>query len=432
MRIIAKIKHLFLILALLTGCGESPKPEEPIWKVDIAESEHGRIDSNVTEAAVGQRITFTIYVDENYLISSLFVNGIDYCPHIDEETMSFTTQMVEGGLHVKGDFSLDETPYPVIVSSSGKGKIESIESSAKIGETVSFVLTPDDHYTLTSFKVNDVEKITEITKFNSRFIYQTTMVKNGLIVEATFELFELFDIRIPENIEHAKISCDKEKAKIGEQICFYITPDYFYELKDLVVYYIYNEYSFDTKHVLNEVDKSSKPYVYIMEMVDAEIIIDPYLELDVVSDCYNSYSKNACYEGASFKVYFSFKDYPNADYTINSITLKIFHDNSIDDGYNYDFVLTPDNISTWMIDGYFSINIDSELGCLINADMRHANHMDDMDRYPNLWDETPFAIENYGRYWCIEINYTIKSGDTSATGDITVAKNKEAQTTTVW
>ncbi len=426
------LRYLFVATVLLSSCGSS---NENSWDIKIINSEHGQITSNVSKAKVGESVVLSIFEEENYLLSSLLVNSVDYISYVDQNTMRFVTQMVEGGLHVKGIFSLDETLYPITISPTSNGTITPSSSSAKIGDTVSFTVKPNEYYFVSSFKVNNIEKKSELTESSDEFIYRTTMVKSGLIIETSFaQSEESFDINISSDIENGVITCDKEKAKIGEELNFYITPSFLYELESLLLGTFNLAGNCDFRPVLiNEIDMSSKPYVFTTTMVGGGVYIDGGFSLDVVSSCHTKdISTDYLFNGGSFKIDFSFKNIPDVSYSVNSITLKIIPKNkTIDEQYTYDYELTPQNGETWETDGYFDILIDSILGITINEEIVNIyNYIEFVNSNTgNLTDEEkyrilhPFTFRNMidEQYWYIEINYSVFSSEGSIINNILVA-----------
>ena len=422
-------KYIFMATLLLSGCGSNNNNN---WEVKIISSEHGKITSNVSNAKVGDNVTFKIVEDENYLLSSFLINSVDYISYVDKNLMSFTTQMVEGGLHVKGVFALDENLYPVTISFSGNGTVTATSSSAKIGESVRFTIKANSYYSVSSFKVNNIEKKADLIESNNEYIYQTNMVKNGLSTEAVFtKSDELFDVHIYEGIENGVIVCDKANAKIGEEVCFHITPNYLYELTSLGLDYYDESGKHAYKSVLSEVDKSTKPYIFVTEMTGGGIYLDGGFSLDVVSSCFvKEPSTDNLYSGGSFKIDFSFKNIKDVNYVVNSITLKINPKNhTIDEKYVYDYQLTPQNKDTWASDGYFSILIDKYLGGAINKAIYDIYNLQKRDEVSG--DTTyPFTLSNmigyFGNpgYWYIEVNYSVLNKTINIVDNLLVARDE--------
>ena len=117
-----------------------------------------------------------------------------------------------------------------------------------------------------------------------------------------------------------------------------------------------------------------------------------------VETCFMVAGKNDFYNGVNFQVATKFIDVDSAKLDITRIQIYVF-------GYGgFDVVFTKETVEGMLV---ASINLTNELAQEINAEMRRVFKMDDKDKYPKLWNETPFTLENYGTYWSIEVSYSI-------------------------
>ena len=106
---------------------------------------------------------------------------------------------------------------------------------------------------------------------------------------------------------------------------------------------------------------------------------------------------NNFYNGANFQVATKFIDVPSAKLDITRVQIYVAGFGGVDVKY-----------TTSVVDGMIvaSINLSAEDAAQINSDMRHALKMDDPNK-PNQYNETPFTLENYNKYWAVEVSYSL-------------------------
>lgn len=77
-------------------------------------------------------------------------------------------------------------------------------------------------------------------------------------------------------------------------------------------------------------------------------------------------------------------------------------------------------------DGKLHIVVPASQASEINTDIQKTNHLD-QEESPS-YDPHPFVLDNYGKYWTVEVYYTLSiNGGTPSESYVTVAKNKDAQ-----
>ena len=139
-----------------------------------------------------------------------------------------------------------------------------------------------------------------------------------------------------------------------------------------------------------------------------------------VQKAYVQYTSNNFYSGTTFWVPTKFVPIEDGSvkFEVNRVSLYVVGSGNID----LDFV---------MDDGDPKVVLSAAKAAEINAEIRRVNKMDDKDKYPSLWNETPFVVDNYGRYWTIEVYYTLsikdpKTGEwgTPSQNYVTAAKNE--------
>ena len=191
------------------------------YNVTITQVEHAHVEADKTQAEVGETITFTVTTDEDYHVSSFKVNGND----VTLKDNKATAQMVENGLTVT--IAVEANTHDVTIRSSENGTVVADKTTAIVGDKVTFTITPNDDFELDTFKVNGEAK--EVTNNT----YETTMVKEGLTVDATFKAIK-HAVTINKNAG-GTVSADKTEAATGEDVTLTVTPDTDYHLSALYV-----------------------------------------------------------------------------------------------------------------------------------------------------------------------------------------------------
>lgn len=106
----------------------------------------------------------------------------------------------------------------VTIGAVEHGRVTADKMTAEVGADVTFTVTPDENYSVKSFKVNNDEK-----KLNDSNQVVVKMVEGGLTVSAEFEINSAA-VTITQ-ADHGSISADKSTAKIGENVTFTVAPE---------------------------------------------------------------------------------------------------------------------------------------------------------------------------------------------------------------
>lgn len=106
----------------------------------------------------------------------------------------------------------------VTIGAVEHGSVTADKMTAEVGADVTFTVTPDENYSVKSFKVNNDEK-----QLNDSNQVVVKMVEGGLTVSAEFEINSAV-VTITQ-ADHGSISADKSTAKIGENVTFTIAPE---------------------------------------------------------------------------------------------------------------------------------------------------------------------------------------------------------------
>lgn len=111
----------------------------------------------------------------------------------------------------------------VTIGAVEHGSVTADKMTAEVGVDVTFTVTPDENYSVKSFKVNNDEK-----QLNDSNQVVVKMVEGGLTVSAEFEINSAA-VTITQ-ADHGSISADKSTAKIGEDVTFKITSETGYDV----------------------------------------------------------------------------------------------------------------------------------------------------------------------------------------------------------
>lgn len=202
--------------------------------VTITQADHGSISADKSTAKIGENVTFTVAPEANYVVSSFKVNDADVA--LDGNNQAVVV-MVASGLNVTASFELGSGT--VTIGTIEHGAVTADKMTAKIGEDVTFKITSDTGYDVSSFKVNgsDVEYVTKEDSTTGKTYWEAKvkMVSGGLTVTAEFKLgVYSIDWDAPS---HGTIAVEggKTQATYGEDVKLIFTPETGYEIKSLTI-----------------------------------------------------------------------------------------------------------------------------------------------------------------------------------------------------
>lgn len=202
--------------------------------VTITQANHGSISADKSTAKIGENVTFTVAPEANYVVSSFKVNDADVA--LDGNNQAVVV-MVAGGLNVTASFELGSGT--VTIGTIEHGAVTADKMTAKIGEDVTFKITSDTGYDVSSFKVNgsDVEYVTKEDSTTGKTYWEAKvkMVSGGLTVTAEFKL-AVYSIEW-DTPTHGTIAVEggKTSATYGDEVKFIFTPETGYEIKYLTI-----------------------------------------------------------------------------------------------------------------------------------------------------------------------------------------------------
>lgn len=202
--------------------------------VTITQADHGSISADKSTAKIGENVTFTVAPEANYVVSSFKVNDADVA--LDGNNQAVVV-MVAGGLNVTASFELGSGT--VTIGAVEHGAVTADKMTAKIGEDVTFKITSDTGYDVSSFKVNgsDVDYVTKEDSTTGKTYWEAKvkMVSGGLTVTAEFKL-AVYSIEW-DTPTHGTIAVEggKTSATYGDEVKFIFTPETGYEIKYLTI-----------------------------------------------------------------------------------------------------------------------------------------------------------------------------------------------------
>lgn len=202
--------------------------------VTITQADHGSISADKSTAKIGENVTFTVAPEANYVVSSFKVNDADVA--LDGNNQAVVV-MVAGGLNVTASFELGSGT--VTIGTIEHGAVTADKMTAKIGEDVTFKITSDAGYDVSSFKVNgsDVDYVTKEDSTTGKTYWEAKvkMVSGGLTVTAEFKL-GVYSIEW-DPTTHGTIAVEggKTQATYGEDVKFIFTPETGYEINYLTI-----------------------------------------------------------------------------------------------------------------------------------------------------------------------------------------------------
>lgn len=202
--------------------------------VTITQADHGSISADKSTAKIGENVTFTVAPEANYVVSSFKVNDADVA--LDGNNQAVVV-MVAGGLNVTASFELGSGT--VTIGTIEHGAVTADKMTTKIGEDVTFKITSDTGYDVSSFKVNgsDADYVTKEDSTTGKTYWEAKvkMVSGGLTVTAEFKL-AVYSIEW-DTPTHGTIAVEggKTSATYGDEVKFIFTPETGYEIKYLTI-----------------------------------------------------------------------------------------------------------------------------------------------------------------------------------------------------
>ena len=198
-----------------TGGGSTP-PATKYYSVSAAAAEHGSIAVSPALAAAGTTVTVTATPDAGYELDKIYVNG--------DPISGNTFQALPTNMIVSATFK--PIDYQVNVVAPTNGTLVVDKTVANIGDVITVTATPDIGYELVAVKVNG-EKLVGNT-----FV----MPADDVTVTAEFNKLpaSTYSISIG-TVANGTVAVSKNSAQEGEVITVTATPNFGYQLSEILV-----------------------------------------------------------------------------------------------------------------------------------------------------------------------------------------------------
>ena len=150
----------------------------------------------------------------------------------------------------------------------------------------------------------------------------------------------------------------------------------------------------------------AKPLIYedkmwsfdaLWAVADHGGVVDNGENAKIVNKSYMISDKNAFYEGANFSVATEFIQVEAAKLDVSRVQIYIAGSGGID--------LTPTAKVTADGKVMWSFTLSAAQADEINKEIQRVNKLDDPSK--QNYDPHPFTVENYGKYWSIDVSYTL-------------------------
>ena len=205
-------------------------PSEDTFTIKTIVDEGGSVTTNKLNGNVGETVTFTITTEDGYELESIKINGTE----VALTTREFTP--------IKGENTLEVTFKEVVIVPTQEtytirtlvnegGAITPSKTEGNVGETVSFGVTIDEGYELTSLKINNVEVSLSTREF--------TPIKGENIIEGTFDkiiipTIDTYSISVTSD-SNGVVTVDRSTGNVGDVVKITIVANEGYELATLKI-----------------------------------------------------------------------------------------------------------------------------------------------------------------------------------------------------
>ena len=193
------------------------------YAVAIENIENGAIICDKTVAEVDSNVTFTIDPDENYVLESFVVNGVDKTADVVDGQYVHT---VDGAVSVSASFV---RLYSVTSSCGANGSVNLEKTLVKAGQSVSATITPANGYAISSVKVNGVD----YTALVVNNVVTVNNVNANVVIEVAFRSIN-YTVSVINPV-NGTLSASANGGVEGDIIILTVTPNARYELSSLLI-----------------------------------------------------------------------------------------------------------------------------------------------------------------------------------------------------
>lgn len=245
------------------------------YTVSILASSNGVVSTDSITVAHGDDATFTITPDTGYVVSKVYVDGVEYSASLTNNAGTYTCVIedIESNHSVRVEFKLKTLAITVVVT--GNGSVDVSTLNVNYYETKTIHIYPDTNNHLADVLDNTVSVIAGIEEVLGGYSYTIT----NIVVDHTINVvFEVDKVEVTTTITGATGSATINKDEVTEVD---YGSDYTVEIVVNSGYILQSVY---VSGVQDEtlIDKSSGTYTLTV----ADINKDTDIEIVVIKDTY--------------------------------------------------------------------------------------------------------------------------------------------------
>jgi hypothetical protein len=187
--------------------------------------------SGEIEVADGASQTFTMTPLEGFALSSLLVDGYDRLSQVVDNTYTF--ENIHADHTIVAYFDAEH----IITATAGNGGTIDPAGQVSVGNNgnMTFTITADDGYIISSVMVDNVEQITDVTVMRTTYNYHFTNVTDDHIITAAFVLADPHTIVATAGEGGSIVPSGNVTVLYNASQEFQLVPDEGYSLSGLVV-----------------------------------------------------------------------------------------------------------------------------------------------------------------------------------------------------
>ena len=194
------------------------------YAITVQSAQNGTISANKETVKYGEEVTFSIVADDNYVLDTFVVNGVDKTLEVINGTYS---TVVTSQLTVSASFRAIN--YTVDIAQIQNGTVTASANEGYYGDIVVLNITPSANYELASLLINGIECKDGIA--NGKFYYLT--LTQDATVLAIFAKKQ-YSISIIES-QNGIVTCNKEEENAGRVVVFCVNANAHYEIDTFTV-----------------------------------------------------------------------------------------------------------------------------------------------------------------------------------------------------
>lgn len=150
-----------------------------VYSIDVGDSDHGSVFTDVAKARRGEIVTITITPDKGYKLKSLDINSKKEITQIDDS--EYTFEMPGKDITISAEF--ETISYKITLAESSNGTIKADNKKAKEGDVVTLTVLPDNGYELKSVWIEPQCNLKKLDLSKYSFV----MIDGDVTVNAKFD-----------------------------------------------------------------------------------------------------------------------------------------------------------------------------------------------------------------------------------------------------